>query len=469
MLHVPTIILFILIVLLLLTVLAVTNLVLKAMRFLIDRQQYGRPDTTVRLNYGAHTDEFEKQLDQDQRIEWYRRTLEETGRYASWPAVQNFNDQWRKQTQTQSILPKKSIWYTISKLTQNDTNSEQNRIDTRKVLFFIHGGATFSGSPHKYNNLHWLQTVGWLGGLDNRYTDLISIDYALRPEYTCNQSLHDCIQAIDSILDYYQKHGTPVSVVHLIGFSAGGTLALQCAVLLAHKLQQRTTREKTSDDSRLFKIDQNTETCLNRLCNPRSGTWRNLTTKQLYLLAPLVRLDRLFINEQYDVSRMLKYFAKVFYDTDNERMTFDTLFTINRYNVQLNTSFDRVCIIDACRNSLSNHAISLYDVLKREKNLRLQIILFNETDLLIDKNMAQKIYMYETRQGKRPHKYVRHVAESLKHTKNTNHNNYNDNTTANLTHFIHYHFFMYILPCNASWITLHLILCDREDTKEVNR
>lgn len=427
----------------LIIVLMVSNIAIKSIRYFVDRQQYGKSYTNIRIDK-----ETEKQLrnekNAEKRIKIYREHLQSLGRFASWPSIRNFAEEWsvraarfdnwsknrgsvgQKQQQQQQKrrrnMEKKpelfeGVWFVRTK--QNPR---------RNVLFFLHGGATFAGSPYKHNNMHWLETIAWLGGMDDRYTDVCSIDYRLQPEHTIRDSLHDCLNEMTRVLETYGQ----VNDVHLVGFSAGGMLALQCAMLIETVAKNKRTK--------LFGFNETEK------LEKMNDSWRKVTgVKRLFLISPLCRLDRLFLNDRYDASLLLTTFSNAFFAQDME--TYDPMYNMIKHRLALD-SFDRITIVDVCRNSLSNHAIQLDQTIRKTRSkTRANTILLNELDLLIDLKLARRIYEYEIQQGLKKHKYVEHIANSWM-------NELNDR----LAHFVDYHFFMYIVPANASWKVLDTIL-----------
>lgn len=449
-------------------ILIMSNIAIKGVRFLIDQQQYGKAYSTIEVKFENEDDRkrFES-YDTEQRVDAYRSILESLGRYASWPLVTNFQTEWTTHAKT-STLPRQSLWFVRS-------------IESieRRILFFVHGGATFAGSPHKYNNLHWLKTIGWLGGIENRYTDIVSIDYRLRPEHAINDSIDDCLSSITRVLAEYNDNDPTerkLDAVYLLGFSAGAMLALQCAILIEIGLSPSSPPPPSSEsttghpnDTRVFEIDVASNHSLVKLCNKYGGLWHKVRQRHLYLLAPLCRLDRLFINDAFDVSPIIAIFSDAFFDQKSDQ--YDPLFTIAKHHLTLG-SFDHVCIIDACRNSLSNDAIHLESILRprRPNANKVKLLLLDEMDLLVDDRLAKKIREYELRVGRKPNKYLRydrHFSDTNQRSTTSprggnNGTTSNETSTAkrgyNLANFIHYHFFLYIVPCNASWRTLKTIL-----------
>lgn len=183
----------------------------------------------------------------EERVDRYRSILENIDRYAAWPLIQNFEDEWTRHNRTNN-LPRKSLWFVCKETMGRKTKC--------KILFLVQGGAKFAGSPHKYNNLQWLKTIGWLGGLENRYSDIVSIDYQLRLEYAINDSIDDCLASITTVLQEYKDNDVPIDSIYLIGFSTGAMLCLQCVMLIEVSLSQLDTMTKQ-------RLDETTTNSLN--------------------------------------------------------------------------------------------------------------------------------------------------------------------------------------------------------------
>lgn len=448
--------------------LLVTDVAVKSVRYFLDRQQYGRSKTSVRTD-AATERRMREAKSTAERVDMYHRYLENQQRFATWPSVQNFTDEWRVRSaryddwtrnyeaESMDRSEFKGVWYVRDQLNP-----------TRKILFFLHGGATFAGSPYKYNNLHWLETVGWLGAMDGRFTDLCSVDYRLQPEHTIHDGVSDCLAAIERVVGEYARRGRRTKDLHLVGFSAGGMLALQCAMLVEAALRSMTESSNWSNSPLFgFHLPSNKGDPLHDLCE----LWKTIDgTKRLVLISPLCRLDRLFINDGYDCSTILATFSKAFFD--RHATTYDPLYNMVKRKLSLEP-FDDVLLVDVCRNSLSNHVVHLDQTIRRfGRNTRRgrmpRTIVLDERDLLIDHRLARQILEYETKRGLRQHKFVEHVAreqqrieaERSLRKKDTTDLEGKEVTTTNhsLSHFTHHHFFMYIVPANASWKLLSLVL-----------
>lgn len=454
------------------TTVVMSNVVIKGIRYMIDKQQYGKSYSMINVKFDndAERNKFIN-CNMEERVDRYRSILENMGRYAAWPLIQNFEGEWNRHNRTKN-LPRKSLWFV-----RKETMGRKTK---RKILFFVHGGATFTGSLHKYNNLHWLKTIDWLGGLENRYSDIVSIDYRFRPEYTINDSIDDCLASITTMLQEYKDNGVPIDTFYLIGFSVGAMLCLQCAMLIDVSLSQletmttqrldETTTNSLNTYHAMSEVKIMNDKNLDRLCNGSTDLRRNIHGKRhIYLLAPLCRLDRLFINEAFDVSSIIKIFSNAFFKQKADQ--YDQLFTIVQRKLALGP-FEHVSLIDVCRNSLSNHAIHLEQILRdrRPNSCKVKLVLLDETDLLVDETLA-KIYVYELRIGRTPNKYIRyeqHVSETPNDLGTVEHNSTAEEVLDRkhkLANFVYCHFFMYIVPCNTSWRTLKTIFCDRTEAQ----
>lgn len=431
-----------------------TDTVIKTARFVVD-QQYGKHHSCVRLEF-SNAKRFESEYDTIERLNSYREILERVERYTTWPQLQNFHDDWTTH-RSQNQLPLNSIW---------NYKKDSNSSSRKKIVFFVHGGATFAGSPHKYNNLHWFMSLGWLGGLNERYTDMVSIDYHLQPEYSLRQSIVDCSTAINTVLKTYANE--TIETVDLIGFSAGAMLCLHIGLLFEFGKDPNVRRQK------FFNVRVDDPTIISTAKLLSSVTRK----KRLYLLGPLVRLDRLFVNNTYDASYVMEMFNASLFDDSN--YAYDPLFWMIVYRKSLSDTFDLVKILDVALYSLSNHAITLYESMVQlneingiGKNKRIELTIFNEKDFVVDEDLATKIMSYDLRVNGKVHKYLR---DSIR-LSDFNGENDQDVTPSNSTlsnafhlkrvlNAIHYHFFPYIVLCDASWKTMKELLNDRSsDTK----
>lgn len=306
----------------------------------------------------------------------------------------------------------------------------------KRIFYFFHGGATFAGSPHKYNNLHWLKTVAWLSERNGLLTDVVSIDYRLQPENNMDESILDCVETLSHTLRLYRDS---VEEVHLVGFSAGCLLTLQTVLLIeqAKKVELKS----------LFGIDLN-----NVWLQQLNKDWSKVRNKRVHLLAPLVRLDRLFINDGFDCSSLLETFTKSVFEPNGARK-YDVLYWIVRLYSKLST-VEKLYIIDVCRNSLSNHAISLYMTLRHlgrndtEGPLATDLTIFDESSFFVDAQLVDKIRTFELTRGLKPNKYTRDAIETS--PKNSD--------APKILNMLHYHFFPYIVLCEASWLTMTSLL-----------
>lgn len=415
-----------------------TNVAIKLARFVIDTNTYGKYFSSITIEDKTG---LLKTDDVNERIDEYREIMNKTKRYATWPNLKNFDESWFRNSDYETRLPQKSLWY----VKDCATNSKRKK---RRALMFLHGGATFAGSPHKYNNVHWLKTIGWLG--DDRYTDVISIDYRLRPEFTIDDSINDCLRSVLVVFRTLTSARNELDSFHLLGFSAGGMLSLQVAMII-EKSMRYFDENVTPSTTTVFNVNVAADPITRELCQPKTGLWRNHARKQLYLIAPLCRLDRLFVNLAYDVSNILGIFSDAFFE--QQTATYDPLFNLTLHGLTLR-EFQRIKIIDVCRNSLSNHAISLYECLRAFRRNATKIRVFDERDMHVKPDVLRKIREFDLKTGRPSNKFVNNELQKLEK------NNNNNNRLTKITSFLVYHFFMYIVPCNASWETLKLILTD---------
>lgn len=469
--------------------LIVTDLAIKMTRYAIDSNQYGKRYSTITVRDDQAI--LTSSRDANERVDKYREILNKTGRYATWPNLANFDETWYRSATDESNLPQRSIWYRVKRTENKDEettrsnatggNNDTTERSKKRVLIFVHGGATFAGSPHKYNNMHWLKTIGWLGEMDQqRYTDIVSIDYRLRPEFTIDDSIQDCLRSVQVILETGN-----VEIIHLLGFSAGGMLCLHVASIIEKGIehydklvkcdeqkqeeQQQTTGivnvSKNNDDKcnkrekLLFNINLNDDAIVRKLCDTTNGLWRQVRRKQLYLIAPLCRLDRLFVNRCYDVSHVLQIFSDTFFE--HESNVYDPLFNMIVHGVQLK-EFDTIRIVDVCRNSLSNHAISLHEYLRTtltndNTSRKLRTIVLDESDMHAKPELLKQIHEYDLRTGRTSNRFVQFELNKLTEVKSSTDE---AKKMTIVSSFLVYHFFMYIVPCNASWKTLKQILID---------
>lgn len=324
---------------------------------------------------------------------------------------------------------------TRNKETETDASTSTQK---KRVFYFFHGGATFAGSPHKYNNLHWLKTVAWLSERNGLLTDVVSIDYRLQPENNMDKSILDCVETLSRTLRLYRDC---VEEVHLVGFSAGCLLTLQTLLLIEQSSQN------VGELNSLFGIDLD-NVWLQQLIKD----WSKIRNKRVHLLAPLVRLDRLFINDGFDCSSLLETFTKSVFEPNGARK-YDVLYWIVRLRSTLPT-VEKLFIIDVCRNSLSNHAISLYMTLRHlgrndtEGPLATDLTIFDESSFFVDAQLVDKIRKFELTRGLKPNKYTRDAIETS--PKNSD--------APKILNMLHYHFFPYIVLCEASWLTMTSLL-----------
>lgn len=291
---------------------------------------------------------------------------------------------------------------------------------------------------------------------DRRYTDIVSVDYRLRPEFTIDDSIRDCLRSVLAVLESGR-----VETVHLIGFSAGGMLCLQTAMIIEQGVRYYDDHDSNNDDgdenknknTKIFNVNVGDDPIVRALCRKSNGLWRTVRRRQLYLIAPLCRLDRLFVNRCYDVSHVLQIFSNAFFEHDAP--VYDPLYNMTTRRLTLD-EFDLVAIVDVCRNSLSNHAINLYEYLREKRTARtiVTVDVFDECDMHAKPDVLRQIRDYDLRSGNRASS--RFVETELR---KINANASKDRVAA-ITAFLVYHFFMYIVPCNASWKTLKRILID---------
>lgn len=474
--------LVLIIIMFIIALILLSNFVMKFTRLIVDNQ-YGKASAAVRLSLDDEESFFKSQSLENQ-LKSYRAILSQAGRYTVWPRLVNFDDRWEPHKDENS-LPNRSIWFVMRNYTGTNydeanmhkvnvslTHSEKGRrgakffqlsgrdrfiseasmnietkldqnVSPRKLLFFIHGGATFAGSPHKYNNLHWLKTLSWFGRKNDLFTDVISVDYSLQPENSMDKSITDCFEAISKCVRFYRNK---VETVMLIGFSAGCLLSLQTVLLIEIALRNKAHPETSVENLFGVRLD-------NLWLEQLIIDWPNIKSKSLHLLSPLVRLDRLFINEGFDCSNVLQSFTKSIFEAGGSQK-YDALYWLVMLRCNF-PSLNYVGIFDVCRNSLSNHAITLYNVLLqlgRQDDvgpLVTELLVFDESNFFIDSQLMQKISMFEASRGLKPNKYMKDVI-----TTNTDYNE----DSPKLLNMLHYHFFPYILLCDASWITMRHIL-----------
>jgi epsilon-lactone hydrolase len=97
-------------------------------------------------------------------------------------------------------------------------------INSRKVILFLHGGAFIMGSTA--GHLDFLNRLAKICSIP-----ILSVDYRLAPEHPFPAALEDCQAAYDYLLE----QGYLPQNIALVGFTAGGMLALSLLVQLKEK------------------------------------------------------------------------------------------------------------------------------------------------------------------------------------------------------------------------------------------
>jgi acetyl esterase len=102
------------------------------------------------------------------------------------------------------------------------TYRPRERISPATILF-IHGGGWVAGSVASYEP-DVLRLVGAIG------VSVASVEYRLSPEHRRPAAIEDCLAAASMLVE--SGEASPLAIV---GDSAGGNLALECAIALRHQ------------------------------------------------------------------------------------------------------------------------------------------------------------------------------------------------------------------------------------------
>lgn len=462
---ITTIILFLL---LILTILTLTNVPLKIIRRTID-QQYGKSYSSIRFDESKVTQEdydwgpillvekYKRQIDE-------RRVVEKKP-FVTWPKLLNFFDEWTNVTSQNAVRKNDARRLLTNKRTlryaRNDTTTTTTTMTTkttnRKCLVFVHGGGLIAGSPTKYNSFNWITTIAWMLGRQAEYTDLLTLKYSLSPESESPQALRDCLCEIH---EFFEQQGNSLEEITIIGFSAGAFLALQ----IAFAWEYFTKRGRNSTifgicGWEVFGEEQDTKNTI------VESTIRKISDKRvrmlLHLCAGFVRFDRLFMNRHVDVSHLLATYMRVYskrYEID------DPLY--NAITHDLNLSYAaKINIFDVHKNSLSNHGLTLRAYLRqvereRAKNAtttstddgkKHEIVIFHDEDFRLNEDLLRIIRTGDSKDETnrtKLHKFVRNIET------------YRPTQRKELIDNVHYHFFPFIVAAEASWKCMRKIVCD---------
>jgi len=402
--------------------LILTEIPLKVVRLFIDRQQ-GKNDLTINMiecGYG---------MDLAKEIRCFRETLENQGRFVTWPRLINFFDDWfAEDIHDETVFLPNTLWYR-----RRHSDRGISHCQARRLLIFVHGGGMIAGSPLKYNSLNWITTVAWLGGRHQLYTDLLSLDYRLSPEHEAPGALLDCLKQIGEVCTRIKASGNIGSAnierIHLIGFSAGALLALQMTLMLEYA-------QKNPLASTVFEVvvDDKMQSLANTIYD---GT----TQFDLYLCSPITRLDRLFLNRHTDVSATLGLFTKIF---TRHAQYQDPLYVMQKHRLCLDCPAS-IRLIDVSCNSLSNHTIQLAGYLDLISHQRFSAMILDKHFFKVEQALVNKIKLFNKHRGLKTPKFLRNLER--KHQQNSQ-----------FINSIHSHFFMFIVPVEAAWLTLKSIL-----------
>lgn len=407
-----------------------TTLPFKLVRLCLDTQ-YGTATSSIKISaYPRH------EMTLSNRIDYFKRAIEHQGCFVVWPKLINFFDDWFSENIAQdNVFLPNTIWYRLRGSTADSPSG-------RRLLIFVHGGGMIAGSPLKYNSFHWITTLAWLGGQHDCYTDLVSLDYRLSPEYEAPESLIDCLRQMHEVCLRIKKasevSGAVLERVHLIGFSAGAMLALQIALILEYAKKKRL-------GSPVFEITINEQ--LKSLANVM---YDDATRFDLYLCSPLTRLDRLFLNRHSDLSATLHTFSRVFTRSPSLQ---DPLYAMQTHQLQLDCP-DQVWLIDASRNSLSNHTIQLTSYLQSIEHKRFSTTLFDKKFFKLNQVMIDKIMLFWHKKGIKIHRFLRNFEQQDIPCSQIS----TDGSHCQWVNAMYYHFFMFIVPTEAAWQTLKLVL-----------
>ncbi len=97
----------------------------------------------------------------------------------------------------------------------------ENKVTNSPVLFFIHGGGFFGGSPDVIEELVKLI-------VENENIPAVSVDYRLAPENPYPASHEDCFTVLEWIYENAEAFGGDKNKIVVSGDSAGGNLTQYC-------------------------------------------------------------------------------------------------------------------------------------------------------------------------------------------------------------------------------------------------
>lgn len=334
----------------------------------------------------------------DDLLDEYKAGLRRQGKFVTWPRLLNFFEDWQRQEILIERAPK-TLWYR-----KNGTTSDTRR----SLLVFVHGGGMISGSPMKFNSLHWTTTMAWLGGCGtNVLTDFLSLDYRLAPEHTSPAALQDCLEQMALVCE--EKFDRVI----LVGFSAGALLTMQ--MIVSMEMSRRGENAFQLDDMKWSKrIDA------------------NVKEMHVFLVGPFLRLNHLVMNKHRDVSPALRSFTKVFTERPDEQ---DPFYEIYRSRLSM-TRAKSVTLMDVPINSFSNHCLQMARLLRLAGHKDVRVFVWSGEQFHVDQEMLDKIDEYDMKVGRGRHKFVKEGQVSA----------------------VHYHFFPFIVVAEAAWLTTKEIL-----------
>nr|WQF02839.1 MAG: hypothetical protein [Apis mellifra filamentous-like virus] len=334
----------------------------------------------------------------DELLDEYKAGLRRQGKFVTWPRLLNFFEDWERQEILIERAPK-TLWYRKRETTPNTK---------RNLLMFVHGGGMISGSPIKFNSLHWTTTMAWLGGCGtNVLTDFLSLDYRLAPEHTSPAALIDCLEQMALVCkDKFDR-------VIMIGFSAGALLTMQMVVSM----------EMSRKGENAFQLDD--------MKWPKSID-ENVSEMHVFLVGPFLRLNHLVMNKHRDVSPALRSFTRVFTSRPDEQ---DPFYEIYRSELTMKRA-KSVTLMDVPINSFSNHCLQMGKLLRLAGHKDVRVFIWSGEQFHVDQEMLEKIDEYDIKVGRSRHKFVKGGQVSV----------------------VHYHFFPFIVVAEAAWLTTREIL-----------